>query len=161
MELIILEERIKYDRLIKIFLNLVPLIFISLALVFYFDFKIKDLFPGQAFRSEKDFYLFSLVMLSAAFLYKLFFPKSALITQEGLKIKFPIFSWKIPFNQIKTIKEKKGPIYILAFKWYTSKEGAVIIERKKKAGILLCVDKADRFIETANGLLEEWRRFHP
>lgn len=162
MELIILEMPIKYDRFIKFFLNLIPILFISLVLIFYFDFKIKDILPGQTFRSEADFYLFSLVMLGAAFLYKLFFPKSALITREGLVIKFPIFSWKIPFRQIKTIKEKpKGPFHILAFKWLTSKEGAILIERKRKPVILICVNQANYFMETANSFLEEWRRFHP
>lgn len=161
-ELIILEVPIKYDRFIKIFLNLVPFLFISLVLFFFFDFKIKDILPGQTFRSEVDFYLFSLFMIAAAFLYKLFFPKSALITREGLVIKFSVFNWQIPFSQIKIIRGKpKGPLHLLAFKWFTSKEGAVLIERKRRPAILLCVNQANYFIETANSFLEEWRRFHP
>lgn len=161
MDLIILEEKIKYDRLIKIFLSLIPLMVISLAILFYIDFKIKDIFPGQTFKSETDLYLFILTILLVSFVYSLSLPKSILVTQEGLMIKFPIFNWKIPFNQIASIKEKRGAIYTLAFKWFTSRQGAILIQRKKRVAILICVNNPYRFIEIANNLLEEWRRYHP
>ncbi|MCX7972976.1 MAG: hypothetical protein N3B16_00545 [Candidatus Aminicenantes bacterium] len=161
MDLVIFEEKIKYDRLVKVFINLVPLIFVSLFIIFYIDLKIKDLLPGQAFRTENDFYLFSFIMALVAFIYYLFLPKSVLLTREELVIKFPAFSWKIPFNQIKAVREKRGIIYRLAFKWYTSKKNAILIERKRRAGIVICVENAPRFIEVATSLLEEWRRYHP
>jgi len=160
--LIIFEDSIKYDRWFKNLYFLPGLIFIILGVLFYLDSRGIDFFRGEPAQGSKTA---SLVFLAAAFLIvailRLVFPQSLAVTQEGVLLKFKVYSWLIPFKTITSIGPGQRNIFFYGYSWITSSRNQIEINRKHRPKVRVCPANFQLFLEQAQRALADWRMTHP
>jgi len=162
MDLVIFEDRIKYDFWIKVVLVLSLVLLIVLGILFYVDARDSDIFPGEPAAESRTG---SFVLFSAAFfllaVYWLILPRTIAVSQEGLILKFRAFSWNIPFATIKSIKPASGIFVWWAHSWISSYRSQIEIIRKYRLKIRVSPSRRDQFLEYAHKAFADWKNTHP
>jgi hypothetical protein len=162
MDLVIFEDRIKYDPGIKVLLVFSLLLLVVLGIIFYVDANGSDIFPGEPAAESR---IGALVLFaSAVFLLAVFWlvlPRTIAVTQQGLILRFRAFNWNIPFATIKSIEPASGIIVWWAHSWITSYRSQVEITRKYRLKIRICPSLRDQFLENAHKSFADWRSIRP
>jgi len=161
MDLIIFEDRIKYDAWVKPALVFPFVLLIVLGILFYIDAHYSDLFPKVPAQESKiaSVALFASTIIVLA-VYWLFLPRKIYVTQEKIKLEFGAFDWNIPYKTIKSVEPASGIIVWWAHTFITSYGSQIEIVRKGRLKIRVCPCRRDEFLEYANKAHSDWRRAH-
>ena len=159
MDLIIFEDRIKYDAWVKPMLVFPLVLLIVLGILFYVDAHYSDLFPKEPATESKTA---SVVLFASAVfvlaVYWLFLPRKIYVTQEKIKLRFGGFDWNIRYKTIKSVKPAKGIIVWWAHSFITSYGSQIEIVRKNRLKIRVSPCRRDQFLEYANKAHSDWMR---
>ena len=162
MDLVIFEDRIKYDTWIKVVLVLSVGLLIVLGILFDVDARDSDIFPGEPAAESRTGSI--VLFAAAAFLmaiYWLILPRTIAVSQEGLILRFRAFSWYIPFVTIRSINPASGMIVWWAHSWMTSYRSQIEIIRKNRLKIRVSPSRRDQFLEYAHKAFADWKNTHP
>lgn len=161
MDLILFEDNLKYDPWLKFILFFSVVLVIVLGLLFYIDAYSQDIFPGEP---EKESKIASIVMFATAvfilLVYWAVLPRKASIFQDKIKIVYGAFSWSIPFYEVESARASKGSPMKNVRGSVTSMRNQIEIVRKEKKNIRISPTMRDRFLDSLNRALEDWRRTH-
>ncbi len=162
VDLVIFEDSIKYDFLIKVVLVLSVVLLFVLGILFYVDARVSDIFPGEPAAESRtgSWVLFAAAVFLMA-VYWLILPRTIAVSQEGLILKFRASSWNIPFATIKSIKPASGIIVWWAHSWITSCRSQIEIIRKYGVKIRISPSRRDQFLEYAHKAFADWKNTHP
>ena len=162
MDLVIFEDRIKYDTWIKVVLVLSVGLLIVLGILFDVDARDSDIFPGEPAAESRTGSI--VLFAAAAFLmaiYWLILPRTIAVTQEGLILRFRAFRWNILFATIRSINPASGMIFWWAHSWMTSYRSQIEIIRKNRLKIRVSPSRRDQFLEYAYRAFADWKNTHP
>jgi hypothetical protein len=162
MDLILYEDAVKYDKWTKVILIFPVLMFAVLSLLFYLNSQSQNIFPKE---SPQASLVGAAVMFGAAvfvlLIYFLALPRSIAVAQDGIVLRFRVFSWKIPFGKIKTISSGTLRPSWRTQNFATSFRGLVEIIRVDGSRIRVSPSRPEIFLDYATRALEEWRTYHP
>jgi len=162
MDLILYEDTVKYDKWTKVILISPVLMFAVLSLLFYLNSQSQNIFPKE---SPQASLVGAAVMFGAAVfvlvIYSLAFPRSVAVAQDGLVLKFKVFSWKVPFRKIRTIGFNTRLPSWRTTNLATSFRNYVEIVKNNGARIRISPAHPEQFLEYATRALAEWRAYHP
>jgi hypothetical protein len=161
MDMIIFEDRIKYDAWIKVLLVLGVVSLVLLGVLFYLDAQGSEVFRGAPAAESRT--SSGLLFVAAVFLllvYWLILPRAISVSQEAVVVQFSAFRWKIPFRTIESIKAARGIIVWWAHSWITSYATQIEIRRRYRFKIRVSPARRDQFLEYANKALADWRSAH-
>jgi hypothetical protein len=161
MDLIIFEDRIKYDAWLKPVLVFPLILLIVLGILFYVDAHYSDLFPKESAQESKiaSVVLFASTVFVLA-VYWLFLPRKIYVAQEKIKLRFGGFDWNIPYKTIISIKSAQGIIVWLGHSFITSYGSQIEIIRKRRLKIRVSPCRRDQFLEYANKAYSDWMHVH-
>jgi len=161
MDMIIFEDKIKYDSWIKPVLVFPMILLVVLGILFYVDAHSSDIFPKEP--AAKSSLAYIVLFASAVFVpavYWLVLPRKIYVTQEGIRLAFSGFSWNVPYKTIETIKPERGIIVWWAHSFITSYGSQIEIVRKDRLKIRVCPSRRDEFLQYANRALSDWVHLH-
>jgi hypothetical protein len=162
MDLILYEDTVKYDKWTKVILISPVLMFAVLSLLFYLNSQSQNIFPKER---PQAYLVGAAVTFGAAVfvlvIYSLAFPRSMAVAQDGLVLKFKVFSWKVPFRKIRTIGFNTRIPSWRTTNLVTSFRNYVEIVKNNGARIRISPAHPEKFLEYATRALAEWRAYHP
>jgi hypothetical protein len=159
MDLVLFEDRIKYDVWIKIALVFPIILFIAMGISFYIDAHYSDVFPDES-PAESDFgavILFASVPFVLV-VYWLFLPRKVYVLQDKIKIKLGQFYLKVGFDNLESVKPARGIIVFSSFSSITSFSTQIEIIRKRGLNWRISPSRRDQFIEYVERAMSDWKR---
>ncbi len=161
-DVILFEDRVKYDLWGKWLLALPVIFLIIFGILFLRNADTQTIFPSE---SRADSELAGIVFLASAIfvllVYAAVMPRSLQVLSDRLRIRYGIFRWNIPFKDISSIKEARGIPPLLANSSVTAFGCQIEIVRKHKMAIRICPSRRDLFLETVNRALLDWQNARP
>ncbi|UCC40624.1 MAG: hypothetical protein JSV96_04040 [Candidatus Aminicenantes bacterium] len=162
MNMILFEDKIKYDLWVKISLVFSIVLLLALALLFYVDGYKQDLIKSEPAKESKVAAI--VLFASIAFVLLVYWavlPRDLYILQDKIKIKHGIYSLNFRLENIESASAASGlPLgnYISSI---TSFKNQIEIVRKKGLKLRISPCRRDLFLENLNRALMEWRRTNP
>jgi hypothetical protein len=159
MDLVLFEDSIKYDLVVKIALVFPIILLTVLGILFYFDAHYSDVFPSES-EAESNFgaiILFASVPFVLV-VYWLFLPRKVYVLQDRIKIKLGQFFLKVGFDNIESVKPARGIIIFSSFSSITSYSTQIEIIRKRGLNWRVCPSRRDQFLEYAKRAISDWKR---
>jgi hypothetical protein len=152
MELVIHQDDPEYDLWIKLLLAFSPALTFFLGVLLYYGVL-------QADTEDETRMAAWILFASTAFVLLLYWavlPRSYLILEDRLRIRFGVFSFSVPFATITEVKAAEGLFFggLSAASSFTSKVG---ILRKKGMDVAISPRNRDLFIENLKRALAAWR----
>ncbi|MGB8952856.1 MAG: PH domain-containing protein [Candidatus Aminicenantales bacterium] len=161
MDMILFEDRIKYDPWVKLALGIPFVLLVVLGILFAIDAYYSDIFPrepGKESGLAAVVFAASIVLVLAV--YWFFLPRKISVFQKGIKITFGAFSWNIPFETLRSVRAARGIIVWYGYSCITSYGSQIEILRKKRMKIRVSPNRRDQFLEHADRAFAEWKRTH-
>ena len=159
MDLVLFEDRIKYDLWAKAAL-IFPIIFLlALGILFYIDAHYRDVIPSE---SESDSNTAAITIFASVLfvlvVYWLLLPRKIYVLQDRVKLKVGEFFWNVPFETIVSVKPAKGIIVWKGFSSITSWSSQVDIIRSKGQNIRISPARREQFLECVERAMSDWKR---
>jgi hypothetical protein len=158
-EMVLFEDRIKYDPFVKFLLVIPILLLVVLALLFYMNASSHDIFPNESKASSE--YAAKVLFASSILvivIYMLVLPRSILVLTDKLGIRYGIFNWNIPYKDISSVTAVKGISFFAVHGSVTAFGCQIEIGRKKKMNIRVCPSRRDQFLQQVERALADWQR---
>lgn len=159
MDLVLFEDRIKYDLWAKIAL-VFPIIFLlALGILFYIDAHYRDVISSE---SETDSHTAAIIIFASVLfvlvVYWMVLPRRIYILQDRIKLKFGPFYWNVPFETIESVKPAKGIIVWRGYSSITSLNSQIDIVRSKGQNIRISPARREQFLEYVEKAISDWKR---
>ncbi len=159
MDLVLFEDRIKYDLWVKAVL-VFPIIFLlALGILFYIDAHCRDVIPSE---SESDSNTAAIIIfvsiLFVLAVYWLSLPRKIFVLQDRIKLKIGEFYWNVAFETIESVKPAKGIIVWRGFSSITSWSSQIEIVRSKGQNIRISPARREQFLEYVERAMSDWKR---
>jgi len=159
MNLILFEDKIKYDLWIKIILISSIILLLALALLFYVDGYKQDVLKSEPAKESKAaaITLFATIAF-VLIVYWTVLPRNVYIFQDRVTIKYGVFSLNFRLENIESAKAAGGLPLGNIWSSITSFKNQIEIIRKKGMNVRISPSRRDLFVENLNRALMEWRR---
>ncbi|NIM89784.1 MAG: hypothetical protein GTO17_02425 [Candidatus Aminicenantes bacterium] len=159
MELVLFEDRIKYDFWVKIVL-VFPIIFLlALGILFYIDAHYRDVIPSE---SESDSNTAAIIIFASVpfvlVVYWLSLPRKIYVLQDRIKLKIGEFFWNVPFETIESVKPAKGIIVWRGFSSITSYSTQIEIIRSRGQNIRISPSRREQLLDCMERAMSDWKR---
>lgn len=160
-EMVLFEDQIKYDPIVKFLLAVPILLLLILAILFYMNASTQDIFHDESKASSE---YAAVVLIASIFLiivtYKLVLPRSISILTDKLRIRYGIFNWNISYGDVSSVTAAKGiPLFTMNSS-VTAFGCQIEIVRKRKMNIRVCPSRREQFLQQVNRALTDWQRIH-
>ncbi len=159
MNLVLFEDSIKYDLLVKIALVFPIILLIALGVLFYIDAHYSDVIPSE---SESESNYGALILFASVpfvlVVYWLFLPRKVYVLQDRIKIRLGQFYLKVGFDNIESVKPARGIILFSSFSSITSFSTQIEIIRKRGLNWRVSPSRRDQFLENVNRAMSDWKR---
>jgi hypothetical protein len=161
MDLVLYEDRIKYDFWVKAALIFPIVLLIAMGLFFYVDAHYKDLLPKE---SAKDSNMGALILFATApfvlFVYWMVLPKKIFVLQDRIRLQFGQFFWNVSFKTVESVRASRGLGVWCLYSSITSYSTQIEIVRRNRGNIRVSPASRDRFLDYVNRALSDWKRTH-
>lgn len=158
-EMVLFEDQIKYDPIVKFLLAIPILLLVVLAILFWMNANSQDIFPGES-KASSEYAAVVLVFSSilVIVIYILVLPRSIIILTDRLRIRYGVFNWNIPYRDVSSVTAAKGvPLFIMNSS-VTAFGCQIEIDRIKKMNIRVCPSRREQFLQQVNRALADWQR---
>ena len=159
MDLVLFQDQLKYDPLVKIAIISPVILLIALGILFYIDANYRDVIPSE---SKADSYTAALIIFASVLfvlvVYWLVLPRKIYILQDRLKLQMGQFTWNIPFETVESVKATKGIIAWRSVSSITSYSTQIEIIRSRGQNVRISPDRREQFLEYVERALYDWRR---
>jgi len=161
MNIILFEDKLKYDLWLKIILVFSIILLLALALLFYIDGYKQDVIKSEPARESRV----AAITLFAAIAFVLLvywtvLPRNIFIFQDRVTIKYGVFSLNLRLENIESAKVASGIPMGNIWSSITSLKNQIEIVRKKGMNVRISPTSRDLFLENLNRALMDWRRTH-
>lgn len=158
-EMVVFEDQIKYDSIVKFLLTVPILLLLVLAVLFWMNVDTQDIFPDE---SKADSEFAAVVLFASSVLvivtYILVLPRSISVLTDKLRIRYGVFNWNIPYRDISSVSAAKGiPLFTMNSS-VTAFGCQIEIVRKRKMDIRVCPSRREQFLRQTNRALTDWQR---
>lgn len=159
VEAVLFEDQVKYDRWIQVLLAFSVLVLVAIGFLLYTDAYSRDVLPSE---TAKESGIGALILFGAAVFEALLFwailPRKIFICQKRVRIKYGLFYYNIPFDNIRSASAAKGIALGSYVSSLTSFKNQVEIVRTKGLRIRFSPARVDLFLEALERALADWRR---
>jgi len=157
MDLVLFQDQLKYDPLVKIAIISPVILLIALGILFYIDANYRDVIPSE---SKADSYTAALIIFASVLfvlvVYWLVLPRKIYILQDRLKLQMGQFYWNIHFETIESVKPATGIMFWRGISSITSYSTQIEIVRSKGQNIRISPTRREQFLEYAERAMSDW-----
>lgn len=159
--MVLFEDQIKYDSIVKLLLAVPIILLIVLAVLFWMNASTQNIFPKES-TADSEYAAYVLVASSilVIVIYRLVLPTSISVLTDRLRIRYGVFNWNIPYRDVTSVATAKGiPLFTMNSS-VTAFGCQIEIVRERKMDIRVCPSRREQFLERANRALTDWQRMN-